>query len=401
MNIVYSFLIGAIAILLPWGRSINSISIVLLAIVWLFSFDWKSKWSNLIKYKFELLPFLAYFFIHIIVLSYSKNFNAGIEEIIKKLSFFILPIVIFSVADEIAPYIDKIKQSFIWSLFFYFIVSLITAYSYYLDGNKLAFYYIHLISYTKMHPSYISIFLIIGIAFAYNLGLNGKKLYYLFIPIFIIFVLLLSARTEILILGIVLIIICLYHFKRIEKPVIGYLLVLLILFASFASIKYIPELNTRFSVLKKGEENSENLVNIKNERNQIWTLAIEQIYKTPISGIGVGASQDFYFSKFKEKKYILLELKKLNNTHNQFLHQFLITGFFGFIICMFFYFYPLYKSLVYKDLISFILNSTFIIASITECILETQSGIVGVVLFSCICLVKNHRYDNSATSYLT
>jgi hypothetical protein len=119
MNIVYSFLIGAIAILLPWGRSINSISIVLLAIVWLFSFDWKSKWSNLIKYKFELLPFLAYFFIHIIVLSYSKNFNAGIEEIIKKLSFFILPIVIFSVADEIAPYIDKIKQSFIWSLFFH------------------------------------------------------------------------------------------------------------------------------------------------------------------------------------------------------------------------------------------------------------------------------------------
>lgn len=395
MGYIRAILLCSIAILLPWGRSTNSISIVLLLIYWIFSSDWMNRWNNLKQYKLVLIPILFYFLNHVFGLIYSPDLTEGINDLIKKLSFFILPIIIISDYPYIKKELVYIKKTFIISLLIYFITCLFQAYYSYMEGNPLAFFYIHLLHFNKMHPSYISMFLILAIAFIYELANSESKWYYVLMPIFIINTLLLSARTEIFILFLVLIIIGTYHFVSSKKYFLAFINGALILFISIASVIYIPELNTRFSALLTGEETPKNIKDIKNDRNVLWSYTIESIQSKPILGLGTGSSNLFFKTKFKSNTDFKGDKEKLNNSHNQYLQQFLVLGIVGFISCIYLYFFIFYKSLYYKNLNLFILSITIIISSFTECILETQSGIVFLTFFYSLLIIKPNDSVNS------
>ena len=392
MAYIYAILIGLITILLPWGRSINSIFIVILLVFWIFSFNWKEKWNNIKHYKFEILPLFIYFVIHLFGLLYSQDIQEGYSDVLKKTSFIIIPIIISSIYPLIDKYIEIIKKLFIFSLLIYFITSLFTAYNSYLLGNKLAFYYIHLIQFNKMHPSYISIYLILGLAFVFEFSLTISKYYLLLVPIFICNILLLSARTEIFILFIVLIIFIYFIYKKNKNLKLLIFSVSIIFISSLFSIKYLPELNTRFSVLIKGEKTDRNTLEFKNERSELWKYAMYSIKNKPFLGIGTGASHKFYKDYFKSLNKSFATTDKLNNTHNQFLQQLLVLGITGFVVCLYLYLYLFYKSLYYNNIVVIVLSITFIISSITECILETQSGIVFISLFYSLSLI-NLKYN--------
>lgn len=366
---------------MPWGRSINGFGIVLLSIVWLFSMDWKAKWNNIKEYKWVILPLLLYFVSLIVGLIYTPDLASGFDEIVKKMSFLLLPVIIISIYDKIESRAALFKKVLIVSLLLNFIVALFYAYINYQKGNTLAFFYIHLLGFTKMHPSYLSLYLILAICFLYELAQKESKYYVIIIPVFIVFTLLLVARTEIFILFIVLLITSLYHFNKTKNLSILLLSVIILISTSLIAIKNIPELNTRFSVLVKGEENNHSFSGVKNERSKIWAISFDQIKKTPFWGIGTGSSASYFEKRFIELNYKLFLDKKINNAHNQFIQQMLILGIPGLIILLFLYIYIFYKSLQNKYLYLFIFSITLIIASLTECIFETQSGIVFISIF--------------------
>ncbi|MEI6310996.1 MAG: O-antigen ligase family protein [Bacteroidota bacterium] len=381
MKHIYTILLCIIIALLPWGRSINGFGIVLLSLVWLLSMDWKAKWYNIKEYKWVILPLLLYFVSLLVGLIYTPNVEAGLDEIVKKLSFLLIPIIIVSIFDKIEGHTDLFKKVLIGSLLLNFVIALIYAYVNYQKGNTLAFFYIHLLGFTKMHPSYLSLYLILAICFLYELAQKESKYYFILIPIFIVFTLLLVARTEIFILFIVLLIISLHHFNKTKNLSILILSVSVLISCSLIAIKNIPELNTRFSVLVKGEENNHTFTGVKNERSKIWAISYDQIKKTPFWGIGTGSSASFFNKRFIELNYKLFLDKKINNAHNQFIQQLLIVGIPGLIILLFLYSFIFFKSLQYKYLYLFIFSITLIIASLTECIFETQSGIVFISIF--------------------
>jgi len=379
---------------MPWGRSINGFGIVLLTLFWLLSMDWKSKWYYIREYKWIVFPLVLYFVSLIIGLSYTSSVEDGIDEILKKLSFLLMPIIIVSVFDKIETHIDLFKKILISSLLINFITALIYAYVNYNKGNTLAFFYIHLVSFTKMHPSYISLYLILAICFLFDLAQKESKYFYVLIPVFIVFTLLLVARTEIFILFICLIIISLFHYYKTKNLILLIFSIGILISSSLIAIKNIPELNTRFSVLIKGEENTHTFSGVKNERSKIWAVSYDQIKKTPFWGIGTGSSASYFNKRFIELDYKLFLEKKINNAHNQFIQQLLILGIPGLLILINIFFYLLYKSLYYKDISLFIFSITLIIASITECIFETQSGIVLISIFYILLLMNaNKRYN--------
>lgn len=396
MSYIYTILLCSIAILLPWGRSIDSIGVFALAFIWLFSFEWKEKWMNIKESKALLLPFVLFFCSFLLGLTYSTDFQAGIEEVLRKLSFIILPVIIVSIYPKIERYFFIIKVCFVFSLLIYFLVSLFTAYSSYIAGNELAFYYIHLISFSKMHPSYISMYLILAIFFLDQEAAKRGKYVYILVIVFTIFVLLLSARAEILILLCALIVMMLYRIIVLKEWKMALAIASLVALFFIVSVYFLPELHTRFYALVKGEERKEAIIDIKNEREQLWSIAIKQIKLSPFIGIGTGSSAGFFMNEFVTNGFTKFEREKLNNAHNQYLQQMLSLGIAGIGSLVFMYLFIAWNSVISKNVYLFLFVFLVALASLTECVLETQSGIVFFSFFSILLLLENSKgkYDS-------
>jgi O-antigen ligase len=216
-----------------------------------------------------------------------------------------------------------------------------------------------------------------------------SKIYLLLILPLFAFIVVLVARTELIILFVLLIFIWLYHFLKRKKYVIGIGGVALIVFVSVLSVWKIPELNARFFDVLTDKKQVKNTWSIKNERESIWDVAWDRIKQKPMLGVGTGAGAAILTEDFKKDGYILLAKKtSLNNVHNQFIQQWFILGVLGLLSCLYLYANLFWQAYVSKSFILFVLAMILTIASLTECILESQSGIVFFVLFYAFFLVE-------------
>ena len=400
MKRMYFVAVSFIALALPWSRGASTLPILCLGLVWLFDTNWKEKWNNIKTNYVSILPFFLYFFAHIIGLIYTSDINTGWLDISKKLNLLFLPILLISIGPQLVDYKKQISQLFMLSLLLFFGVALWKAYPNYKAGNELAFFYIHLVSFCNMHPSYVSMYALLGIALAYDWAIHSSKKYLVLIPPLFLFIVLLIARTEFLILFVLLISIWLFHFIVRKKYIIGFGGVAFILFISVMSVLKIPELNTRFSKVFEQKKETGNNWAITNVREKIWGIAWRSIQEKSLLGVGTGAGASILLKDFqREGDTLLAKNTNLNNVHNQFIQQWFILGLIGLLTCSYLYFYLYWQAYRLKSFTLFVFAIIVTLASITECILESQSGIVFFILFFCLLSLKN-KYEMSKDANL-
>lgn len=389
MKRLYAIIVACIVIALLWSRGGTSIPILLLAMFWLFSGDWKEKGAQIKQHALHIAPFAIYFLVHVFAMLYTPDTASGWTDVSKKLNLFFLPFLLFSIGIYLAPYRKQMYQVFIATIILFFLVAVYLAIPQYKAGNQLAFFYVHLVSFSNMHPSYLAMYALLAIALCYDMAVRHSKIYLLpILPLFA-FIVVLVARTELIILFVLLIFIWLYHFLKRKKYVIGIGGVALIVFVSVLSVWKIPELNARFFDVLTDKKQVKNTWSIKNERESIWDVAWDRIKQKPMLGVGTGAGAAILTEDFKKDGYILLAKKtSLNNVHNQFIQQWFILGILGLLSCLYLYANLFWQAYVSKSFILFVLSMILTIASLTECILESQSGIVFFVLFYAFFLVE-------------
>jgi len=400
MKRMYFIAVSLIALALPWARGASTLPIICLGMVWLYDRNWKEKWHNIKTNYYSILPFLLYFLAHIIGLLYTSDTHTGWLDISKKLNLLFLPIILISIGSQLVDYKKYIGQIFVLSLLLFFGVALWKAYPNYKAGNELAFFYIHLVSFCNMHPSYVSMYALLGIVLAYDWAIRSSKKYLLLIPPLFIFIILLIARTEFLILFVLLISIWLFHFFVRKKYFIGFGGVAFILFISIVAVIKIPELNTRFSKVFEQKKETKNNWTITNVREKIWSIAWHRIKEKPIIGVGTGAGASILLNDFqREGDTLLAKNTNLNNVHNQFIQQWFLLGVIGLVTVLYLYIFLFWQAYRLQSFTLFIFALILTLASLTECILESQSGLVFLILFYGLLRLKdveNNRVDASS-----
>lgn len=373
-----------LSISLPWAKSASTIPIIIWLVIGVFSLPFVQISRHNIQ---KVLP-ITIFFLFTCLFAFLHEFDHSAFIVLeKKSSLFYIPLLVM-----IAPSINKhqralIEWSFVLSLIVFLLIAIISIYNAFpLEFTKHIFYG-ELLNKMEMHTSYISIFCLIAsliIVKRFKEHTFGKPFLILLLICFGIFIWLLLARTQILILILLLISFCIYYSIK-RKFYMGLILVVLIPTLALNVIKNVPELKVRFEVFHPTKNTT------KDDRYDIWEASKKLILQQPVSGYGIGSSTKLFKIEFAEAGKSKLLKKGINNAHNQYLHEWLESGILGLIFLILLLLYLLIKAKKQeKPEIQIALILIFVLSFFTECILESQPGVVSFAYFSSM-MLRNER----------
>ena len=343
-----------------------------------------------------MLLFVGVYLIHVAGLFNSENFDQGTFELEKKLAMLIFPMAIYFSPRMEWRKIKNVLLSFAGSCVIVMIVCFLVAVYRWYDKSDILYFFYHTLSETVgMHASYLSMYCCFSIAILLflthregNFGQSRKHKVLIIIAIMILIlgVLLLSARMQLLILFLGLI---LYAFVRLvrkyglAKSLIGSMLIGLI--AIFITLLF-PLNRERFK----------QVINYRNEysisskwgeqqfRVLIWSCAYEIIKSKPIAGVGTGDGEDMLQDCYLKNEYGSLTYfpNSRFNAHNQFLETAIQLGIGGLLILILSTIIPLYRAWRQENVFYVVFILIFMLSCMTESMLESQSGIIYFAFFN-------------------
>ena len=348
--------------------------------------------------------FLLFYFCYLIGIIFTRDINAGVFELEKKLSFVIFPLLLSLKFKKIWS-INVAYMGFILATFLVTLYGIIMALSTWLGSGGGDWVYFSTAISPIHHPSYLAAYLTISTAFAF-IGWREKlpffSLYWI-IP-FTIFVIVIHGFLQSL-SGTLFLLIAIFTSlliwlrNKFRRPIF-YTIIILMPIIGFIVINSIPSIQNDWkdatsNVIEYSKnpksfvENREQTLSSSSVRIILWTAAFQIFYKHPF-GVGTGNMDEFM-----EKELIILKQKELTkqnfNPHNQFLQTAVEIGFFGLLVFFAILFSSIYFGLKYKNYLLIIISSNLLFNSLFESMLQRQSGIV----FYCfwICLFSTRMYN--------
>jgi len=126
--------------------------------------------------------------------------------------------------------------------------------------------------------------------------------------------------------------------------------------------------------------------------------AVAIIKNNFILGVGTGDLQDAFNLQYNKYNSVL-ELQYRLRAHNQYLTYMVAFGVVGLSWFLFFLFYPIIKTKLYKNYFYLAFFSIVLLSMITEDTLETQVGINFFVFFNTIFLLSLKNKDAVDNEY--
>lgn len=122
------------------------------------------------------------------------------------------------------------------------------------------------------------------------------------------------------------------------------------------------------------------------QRVELWKISGTLIKKHWLTGVGTGDVPDVF------KQQLIADNSPLKETrmrsHNQFLSLFIAFGIFGFVLCLFSFLYPFYKSKQLFDYFCMIFLIVFFVSMLTEDTIESQDGVTFFAFFAAFYLFQ-------------
>lgn len=301
-----------------------------------------TKRANFHKAKLvAILLFSSLLFLYLIGFIYSPNKERAINLIIRVLPLLFVPILIVGSNLQQDINVFTLKKYYTKGLLLSITISLIAAfYNFYVTNDYGAFTYYDLGAFLHIHPTYYSLYVLVGIIFLSNKVEQFIRKQKTILLVFTLFVVLLQSKMAI-ILMLVYFIFLLFNKKIRSVKRNMYLLIFLIV----ASI--VIGFNTGNSRLTEFNINTdENAIGSFNEngvhqRVWLWENALSQIKESVFFGFGLGSQKNLF--SWKVEKNLLDSnntipyqnaAKKIAslNLHNQYMQILYELGFLGLII---------------------------------------------------------------------
>ena len=417
-NKLYTACLFLVALSIPMYYRINALAVVLLAVSWIFTADFKSTFTQL-KKRPLLICWILWYALHAISYFYSDDKTIASADLESKLSILLLPLVIGTQNKENETLLKGVFTSFIIGLLAICVLSIGSSYLAFQQDHQIShFFYHNLVHFADANAVYMSWYVLIGIAilllaptpFFFT---KQKSIQIITVIVLELFLLMLSARMVLLCQFAIVLPILIYQStkKDFTKGLInsGFTLVLLavygIIFLTNNPIKErfkeMTPSQTKNWVSK--EDPSKQQFNNFTLRIFIWKTSMESIQQEHLYwyGSGIGDVAVIQQKTIEKHNFELNEGNRAKkiwefNMHNMYIQELFMLGIIGlltflFILCrpLIFQFTNPYKWLFW----SFQLTSMAVF--FIESALQTQAGIIFFSFFSMLFL--QHYYSSKET----
>lgn len=360
--------------------SLSTQALIILFISWLLLNPIKDKVYLLKKHFTSILLLSSLYLVFLFGMLYTENLDHGLEQLVDKLPFLIIPLIFGTTQTFISENKYKLFRLFSFSVLLMAIFALAKAYYIHLLGMGDYFVYDKMAVLLNKHTTYYSLYCVIAISyFLYDiLRLKNVNIFLCVFSIIVllIFIYLLSARIAI----IALILVAVYYIKiqithRKQKAFLSILAIGVLLSTLIFSSNYAARFSSISTNPNKLTENNE-----FNTRLIHWKSALETLKASDyLFGKGTGDGKTNLYQQYLKNDFIIGYTQKYNS-HNQYIEFLLSNG----ILAIIAYFCLLLTTLIYairfNDLLGVLVVFLFMMFSITESILERQSGILIVSL---------------------
>lgn len=335
----------------------------------------KSTLKNLFKN-----PFLLFF---IFPLIYSALFLCNSDRVTLNIIVLIMAIF-FTVIKLNKTAFKEIYKTLNYSLLSLFVVCLVyTTINQLLNEGFTGYWwnnYTHksFIQLTKLHPSYLSIFILSTIFWNFKQLLDNnfyrRRLLIFKTAGLLFFLVLIASKMALIILALLLTLLLIVTVKK-GKSLTLIILGLMIIIAStifFPSIK--NRLTNDYNLIKESNFKIDNTSKVS-ERIFLWKTSVNIIKKTPLGNYCLNSKD--VIQTINMKKNVNNDEKK--NSHNNFFEFGIIYGVLGLVLMGVFSGYLFYFFYLSRDLMGFSLSLIFVLFSLVE---STMVRELGVIFFS-------------------
>ena len=337
----------------------------------------KIKLNEIIKSSFV---YLVFYFISMLSLLYSIDFNYGIKTLETLVSLIIMPFLLLTLrATTRQEQREYMIKTYLIGLILYILISFVTLFIRWdiklivsvLKTNTIlnAACYFELSFF--LHRSYISMYLVWGIVLIVNRIFQGRSmkltiLGIVTVSVFLLYIILLGSRAALITLAIVTVY---YLWKLLLRYSLWVNITftgIVLLFTVSLMIMY-----TRIGdTVIKNENQSVNDIRIS-----LWTDAFEVFKDAPLFGQGVGDGVDQMIIKHKENGNVDAFKNRLN-AHNQFLETATQTGIIGLLSLICILLIPFIKSIRNKQELLFLFISIITVNFLVESMLVRLAGVL-------------------------
>lgn len=377
-----------IAFMLPFAHFVPII-IILTVLNWLVEADFKNKFHRIMSSKFAVL-FCLFYILHIFGLLYTENMRSGNFDVQVKLSLLIFPLLYAS---------RPLKQEEVQSVFLALLGGglLCTLYlianaaATYLTTGENHFFY-ELFTDHVIHPSYLAMYLNVGICWLLIQLLKNKPVFGRFskfislslVLYFSAVLVLLSSKLGLLTLAFIYFATFIYYSRK--KYTIGIAGIIVSILVGWGIIRFVPAITDRVKTAMQAITTTTNN-NADAEstavRMLIWKAANEVISENFLFGTGSGDAKDELMKEY-EKRGMTGALQNRLNAHSEFYQVFVALGVLGFSVFCLQLFFPLVVSVNEKNNLYAFFLIIIILNFLTEAMLEAEAGVVFYAFFNSI-----------------
>ncbi|MCB0704904.1 MAG: O-antigen ligase family protein [Saprospiraceae bacterium] len=324
--------------------------------------------------KKSIWPVLGLFLLYLVGLSWSAYPETGLRELETKLSLLVFPLLFFLSPVQHEPVIPSIRVSFILGLCGAMLISYVAAASNYLETGLNTFSYKELGAPLRFHPTYFALYLNFGIILAVDAILKKKDnrfLYRIFVGNAVLFIFLLAARMQLILLLVVGLIWFLWWGYQKGKLLGGIARAFVALLLLSAIAWSIP--TTRNRINRAITEWRAPQVDAGNIRLELWAAAQTAWAESPIWGTGTGGGMPAL-----ERKYRQIDCAECLdgplNAHNQYLQTAVELGLIGLLFWILSLLFPFIIRNGRKQQLLVFFLILFALSTLTESMLATQRG---------------------------
>ncbi len=370
----YCIVLVLFAFFMPLSRILNVNSILIVLLFFFFIYD-----VYIVRKKISINHFtislVIFFIINLVSLTFSKDINQGLKEIIKISPLILIPISLIGKGVISKKELRVILKSFFLGNIIAFIYCFgLAIYNFKLDPIPLKEGFSYFTKPIDIHPSYFSVYLII--AFYAILNLQTKnKIWIRVVLIISLFWMIFFLRSKIgLILYVIILTIEFFKYKK-EYIIISPLVISGFLFFIFKDYFLLDEIIS-------GRNWTVSLV----ERFEIWNSTLKVISNNFIFGVGIGDVQmELDKSYYLQGFYNGIDRKL--NTHNQFFQTFLGIGLLGILSLFFIFYFLILKTLKTQSMLIFYFVLCCFLLMLVESQLILQHGIYFFAFFTAVFLI--------------
>jgi len=370
----------------PFFQRLAVFIITLLVLNWLLD---KQTYSRL-KQLIQPIPilFASFYLLYIFGLVYSQNMERAGLHLEQKLSLLIFPLLFFTTK------IDNQKRAnilfaFVLGCLMAIIFSLSKASYIYFTAGVNNFFYTDFSGHLNLHPAYYALYLSCTFfiydfkkeSLPFSKSVKPKIAQYSILILFSIIIAMLSSRAVIISFIIVLLTIYPYFKFKTKQLKEGLYIIVSTLIVMSLFMFSNPFTKSRVNDVAKELTTLSKKNTITNPRKDTWKASIQLIKHKPIIGHGSGDVRDLLQTEYKKNKDERISTRNFNS-HNQFFEITVAFGLLGLVLFLAILGIPFLKAWQNDAYLYVFFLSLFILANLTESMLETQGGVVFFAFFN-------------------